>query len=177
MWKPSRAGAKRTLSQPARTPYYYIGGVPKAIVPDNLKSAVTTASRYETVLNQEFERFGDHYGVTVLPARVRKPQDKVQVENAVKLTYKDIFTEIEPLHYPGLLSLNIAIRSALGKEYAARNLRTVLLYRAVWFYFLFVDSVRLPLRKERIPGQVLRIGRYRLRRLCLPPCRCFRCFP
>lgn len=54
---------------------YYIGGVPKAIVPDNLKSAVTTASRYEAVLNQKFERFGDHYGVTVLPARARKPKD------------------------------------------------------------------------------------------------------
>ena len=111
---------KEDLSQPARTPYYYIGGVPKAIVPYNLKSAVTTASRYETVLNQEFERFGDHYGVTVLPARARKPQNKAHIENAFKLTYKDIFTAIEPLHYPDLLSLNIAIRSALGKEYAAR---------------------------------------------------------
>lgn len=44
--------------------FYYIGGVPKAIVPDNLKSAVTKASRYEAIVNHEFERFGEHYGVT-----------------------------------------------------------------------------------------------------------------
>lgn len=95
---------------------YYIGGVPRAIVPDNLKSAVTKASRYEAILNTEFERFGEHYGMEAYPARARKPKDKAHVENAVKLTYKDIFTVIEPLHCPDLRSLNIAIRSALEKH-------------------------------------------------------------
>jgi transposase len=93
--------------------FYYYGGVPQAIVPDNLKAAVTKAGRYESVLNEEFERFAEHYGVTALPARVRKPKDKALVENAVKLTYKDIFTRIEHLHCPDLKSLNAAIRSAL----------------------------------------------------------------
>lgn len=94
----------------------YYGGVPKAIVPDNLKSAVIKASRYEATVNQEFERFGEHYGMTILPARVRKPKDKAHVENAVKLTYKDIFTVIEPLHCPDLKTLNFAIRSALERH-------------------------------------------------------------
>ena len=93
--------------------FYYYGGVPRAMVPDNLKAAVTKAGRYEPVLNEEFERFAEHYGVAVVPARVRKPQDKALVENAVKLTYKDIFTRIEPLHCPDLKSLNAAIGSAL----------------------------------------------------------------
>lgn len=93
--------------------FYYYGGVPQAMVPDNLKAAVTKAGRYESVLNEEFERFAEHYGVTVVPARVRKPRDKALVENAVKLTYKDIFTRIEALHCPDLKSLNAAIRSAL----------------------------------------------------------------
>lgn len=110
--------------------FYYYGGVPQAMVTDNLKSAVTKASRYEPVLNEEFERFAEHYGVTVVPARVRKPQDKALVENAVKLTYKDIFTRIEPLHCPDLKSLNAAIRSALeihnnqllsGRNYSRRS--------------------------------------------------------
>lgn len=96
--------------------FYYYGGVPKAIVPDNLKSAVTKASRYESILNTEFERFGEHYGVTAYPARARSPKDKAHVENAVKLTYKDIFTEIEPLHCPDLRSLNVAIRAALERH-------------------------------------------------------------
>jgi len=110
--------------------FYYYGGVPQAIVPDNLKAAVTKASRYEPVLNEEFERFVEHYGVSAVPARVRKPRDKSQVENAVKLTYKDIFTRIEALHCPDLKSLNAAIRSALemhnngtlsGRNYSRRS--------------------------------------------------------
>jgi len=110
--------------------FYYYGGVPCAMVPDNLKAAVTKAGRYESVLNEEFERFAEHYGVTVVPARVRKPKDKSPVENAVKLTYKDIFTRIEPLHCPDIKSLNAAIRSALeihnngiltGRNYSRRT--------------------------------------------------------
>jgi transposase len=93
--------------------FYYYGGVPRAMVPDNLKAAVIKSGRYEPVLNEEFERFAEHYGVAVVPARVRKPKDKALVENAVKLTYKDIFTRIEALRCPDLQSLNAAIRSAL----------------------------------------------------------------
>jgi transposase len=110
--------------------FYYYGGVPRAMVPDNLKAAVIKAGRYEPVLNEEFERFAEHYGVVVVPARVRKPKDKAPVENAVKLTYKAIFTRIEPLHCPDLKSLNAAIRSALeshnntvltGRNYSRRT--------------------------------------------------------
>ena len=54
--------------------------------------------------------------MTVYPTRARSPKDKAHVENAVKLTYKDIFTVIEPLHCPDLRSLNIAIRAALEKH-------------------------------------------------------------
>ena len=92
---------------------YYYGGVPQAIVPDNLKSAVTKASRYEPILNEEFERFAEHYGVAVYPARARKPKDKSHVENAVKLTCKDIFTALDGLHCPDIASSNVAIRSQL----------------------------------------------------------------
>lgn len=67
-------------------------------------------------LMRRFERFGEHYGVTAYPTRSRSPKDKAHVENAVKLTYKDIFTVIEPLHCPDLRSLNVAIRSALEKH-------------------------------------------------------------
>jgi transposase len=51
---------------------YYYGGVPQAIVPDNLKSAVTKASRYEPTINEEFGRFAEHYGMVADPARVRQ---------------------------------------------------------------------------------------------------------
>lgn len=95
---------------------YYYGGVPQVIVPDNLKSAVTKASRYEPTINEEFSRFAEHYGMVVDPARVRKPRDKAHVENAVKLTYRDIFTALDGLHCPDVASLNVAIRAALEKH-------------------------------------------------------------
>ena len=95
---------------------YYYGGVPQAIVPDNLKSAVTKASRYEATLNEEFRRFAEHYGMVAHPARVRKPKDKAPVENAVKLTYREIFTALDGLHCPDVSTLNIAIRTALERH-------------------------------------------------------------
>ena len=105
--------SKEDLISSCENSLYYYGGVPQVIVPDNLKSAVTKAGRYESVLNEEFNCFAEHYGIIVLPARVRKPKDKSHVENAVKLTYKEIYTRVEKLHCPDLLSLNAAIRSAL----------------------------------------------------------------
>jgi transposase len=110
--------------------FYYYGGAPRAMVTDNLKAAVIKAGRYESVLNEEFERFAEHYGVVAVPARVRKPKDKSLVENAVKLTYKDIFTRVHSLHCPDLKSLNVSIRSALelhnngmlsGRNYSRRS--------------------------------------------------------
>ena len=61
----------------------YFGGVPRFIVPDNDKSAVTRHGKYEVELNREFQFLADYYGVVILPARVRKPKDKPLVENAV----------------------------------------------------------------------------------------------
>src|SRR6516225_1641206 len=57
-----------------------IGGVPKAIVPDNLKVGITKPSRYEPGINRAYQDLADHYGFVVLPTRVRKPRDKAKVE-------------------------------------------------------------------------------------------------
>jgi len=59
------------------------GGVPRAIVPDNLKSAVKKAHRYEPELNPAYQDFAEHYELAILPARVRKPRDKAKVETGV----------------------------------------------------------------------------------------------
>jgi len=54
----------------------YLGGVPEVIVPDNLRSGVSSPHRYEPELNPTYREFADHYSVSVIPARVRKPKDK-----------------------------------------------------------------------------------------------------
>lgn len=86
-----------------------------AIVPDNLKSAVTRSNRNEPVINEDFAAFAEHYGCSVYPARVRYPKDKALVENAVKLIYKSVYTDLEGLMFHDLESLNASIIRSLNR--------------------------------------------------------------
>jgi transposase len=63
--------------------FEFLGGVPQAAVPDNLKAGITKPSRYEPGVNRTYQDLADHYGFVVLPARLRRPRDKAKVENAV----------------------------------------------------------------------------------------------
>ncbi|TDE18536.1 IS21 family transposase [Dyadobacter psychrotolerans] len=108
---------------------HYIGGVPAAIVPDNLKAAVTKSHRYEPTLNEAFADFADHYGTTILPARAYRPRDKALVEGAVKIVYSRIYAPLRKQVYSSLTELNSAILQALevhnsqllrGRNYSRR---------------------------------------------------------
>jgi transposase len=98
----------------------YYGGVPRAIVPDNLKSAVIKSSPYEPTLNQAFENFALHYSTTILPARSYKPKDKSLVEGAVRIAYRRIYAQLEGKTFYSLEELNKAIWEALEIYNAAR---------------------------------------------------------
>lgn len=87
----------------------YFKGVPLALVPDNLKSAVNKASRYEPTVNENFKAFADHYGIAILPTRSRKPQDKSHVENMVKLSYQKIYANLPEKVLVPLAELNTQI--------------------------------------------------------------------
>jgi transposase len=63
--------------------YSYFGGVTRILVPDNLKTGVTANTRYETQLNESYHELAEYYGTAIVPARVRKPQDKGLVEKSV----------------------------------------------------------------------------------------------
>lgn len=63
--------------------YEYFGGVTRVLVPDNLKTGVTANTRYETQLNENYRELSEYYGTAIVPARVRKPQDKGLVERSV----------------------------------------------------------------------------------------------
>ncbi|MBA3680334.1 MAG: IS21 family transposase [Bacteroidetes bacterium] len=93
---------------------HYFKGVPLAIVPDNLKSAVFKASNYEPTVNENFKAFADHYGIAILPARSRKPQDKAHVENMVKLSYQKIYTNLPEKEIMPLSELNKLIATHLA---------------------------------------------------------------
>lgn len=55
--------------------FAFLGGVPKAVVPDNLKSAVIRADRFDPGLNRTYAEMAWHYGTAILPARPRKPRE------------------------------------------------------------------------------------------------------
>ena len=64
--------------------FRFFGGVPRLVVPDNLKSGVHKASFYDPEINRSYGMMAAHYGVGVLPARPRKPRDKAKVEAGVR---------------------------------------------------------------------------------------------
>ena len=84
----------------------FFGGVPRLLVPDNLKSGVTHASYYEPEINPSYARFAEHYGVAVLPTRVRKPKDKAKVEAAVKAVEMHILARLRNRRLLSLGELN-----------------------------------------------------------------------
>ena len=63
--------------------YEYFGGVARLLIPDNLKTGVVANTRYETRLNESYRELAEYYGTAIVPARVRKPQDKSIVEKSV----------------------------------------------------------------------------------------------
>jgi transposase len=74
--------------------FAYFGGVPRIVVPDNPKPLVTKAERFDVTLNRTYQEFSAHYGVAIIPARVRHPRDKGAVEAAVLLAERWILATL-----------------------------------------------------------------------------------
>jgi transposase len=91
----------------------FIGGVPGAMVPDNLKSGVTRAHRYEPEINPSYQDFAEHYGLAILPARVRRPRDKAKVEVGVLVVERWILARLRNRTFFSLGELNLAIAELL----------------------------------------------------------------
>lgn len=88
----------------------FFGGVPRAIVTDNLKAAVVKGSKYEPIINDSMLSFAHHYDTTILPTRVYKPRDKGLVENAVKIVYTRVFAPVNKKNHYSLEELNKSIK-------------------------------------------------------------------
>jgi transposase len=91
----------------------FIGGVPGALVIDNLKSGVTRADRYEGDVNRTYEEMACHYGTVVLPTRPWKPKDKAKVEVSVQVVQRWILARLRNRVFHSLGELNLAIDELL----------------------------------------------------------------
>lgn len=97
----------------------YLGGVPLCLVPDNMKTAVIKADRFEPELNQILNDFCNHYGMALFPARVRKPKDKALAEQLVNHFYQQVLAPLRNRTFYSLAELNVAIREQL-EQYNSR---------------------------------------------------------
>ena len=95
--------------------FSYFGGVPEIVVPDNLKSGVTSPCRYEPDVNKTYNDLAVHYGVAVVPARVRKPKDKAKVEVGVQVVQRWILACLRNQTFFSLGELNAEIAVLLER--------------------------------------------------------------
>lgn len=86
------------------------GGVSEIIVPDNLKSGVTTAHRYDPDINANYQHFSEHYGFAIVPARAATPKDKAKVENAVGCVERQILAPLRHMTFTSIGEINAAIK-------------------------------------------------------------------
>lgn len=118
-----------------------LGGVSELVVPDNLKSGVTSPCRYDPDVNRTYAELAEHYGVAVLPARVRKPRDKAKVESGVLQVSRWILARLRNERFFSLPELNARI-AALLVELNERPLRVLRVSRRELFEQLDRPALR-----------------------------------
>ena len=93
--------------------FEFLGGVPQLVIPDNTRTGVNRACRYEPDLNRTYHELAMHYGVGVLPTRPYKPRDKAKVETGVQIVQRWIVAALRHRKFFSLAELNQAIRELL----------------------------------------------------------------
>ncbi|MHB8879789.1 MAG: IS21 family transposase [Myxococcaceae bacterium] len=91
----------------------YFGGVPAALVPDQLKSGVTKPCRYEPGVQRTYAEMATHYGTAVMPARPAHPRDKAKVEVGVQIAQRWILARLRNQTFFSLDALNEQIGELL----------------------------------------------------------------
>lgn len=125
----------------------FFGGVATLTIPDNTKTAVRHACRYEPELNASYQELAAHYGTVILPARAREPQDKAKVEAGVQNAERRILAALRDRQFFSLAELNQAIRIALP-ALNQRPFQKLEGSRATWFAQLDQPAL-LPLPAQR----------------------------
>ena len=89
------------------------GACPRICVPDNPRTGVTKAHRYEPILNATYAEMAAHYGIAVIPARPYRPRDKAKVEVGVQVAQRWILARLRKRTFFSLTELNFAIKELL----------------------------------------------------------------
>jgi len=93
--------------------YKFFGGATRMLVPDNLKTGVQKASWDTPMINKSYQEMSEHYSTAIMPARVRRPKDKPNVEGAVGVISTWILAALRNQRFFSLVELNEAIKEKL----------------------------------------------------------------
>ena len=95
--------------------FQFFGGVVELLVPDNLRSGVTKACRYDPQPNATYQEMARHYGCAILPARPYRPKDKSKAEVGVQVVERWILARLRHHTFFSLGELNAALRELLSE--------------------------------------------------------------
>jgi transposase len=113
--------------------FEYFGGTARLLVPDNLRTGVKKADRYEPALNSTYAALSEHYSTVIIPARVTRPKDKPVVEGSVAHIANTIAAILRNRHFIGIYELNDAIAEELellnSKPFQKRDDNRVVVFK------------------------------------------------
>ena len=93
--------------------FEYFGGVPRLLVPDNTKTAVTKASRYEAELNKTYQEMAAFYGAAIVPTRPYSATDKAPVETSVQIVERRVIAKLRHSRFLSLEELTEAVHAEI----------------------------------------------------------------
>lgn len=93
--------------------FHYFGGVARLLIPDNCKTATTSNTRYDTVMNRSYQELAEHYGTAIVPTRVRKPKDKSAAEGSVSFAETWIIASLRNEKFFSLTEVKEAVAEKL----------------------------------------------------------------
>jgi transposase len=127
--------------------FAFFGGVPQIVVPDNLKSGINKACRYDPVINRNYQQLASHYCTAIIPARPAKPKDKAKVEVGVQIIERWILAKLRHHTFFSLAELNQCIKTLLT-EANLKPFKRLPGNRKQWFEQLDKPALK-PLPKHR----------------------------
>jgi transposase len=95
--------------------FEFFQGTSQLVVPDNPRTGVTRACRYEPDLNRTYLELAKHYHVAIMPARPYKARDKAKVEAAVLLAERWLIAVLRHEKFFSLADLNQALAPLLER--------------------------------------------------------------
>ena len=95
----------------------YFGGITQTVTPDNCKVAVTENKDWiSPSVNKDFQAWAEHNGTVIMPAKVRKPRWKPNVEGHVKIVTMHILVEMDEMIFYSLDELNAVLWQKMEQE-------------------------------------------------------------